>query len=113
MPEIKESFYYGQDFPLDSPEVKAGRFNCGPNIYPESLGDNFRSTSNQYYESVYKLAQDVLTVLALGLGVGSDFFKDFATDALGTIRYFLTSIVSNFSNLNFVEERTELIYGCD
>lgn len=77
----------------------AGRFNCGPNIYPESLGDNFRSTSNQYYESVYKLAQDVLTVLALGLGVGSNFFEDFATNALGTIRYLLVSIVSSVPNL--------------
>jgi isopenicillin N synthase-like dioxygenase len=53
-PESKEGYYLGRDIPADSEEVKRGAFNTGPNLWPESLGEEFKDVCNEYFEEVYK-----------------------------------------------------------
>ena len=41
----------------------------------------------EYYHAVYELAKDVLSVIALTLGVDSRFFKPLTDEAVATMRY--------------------------
>lgn len=51
-PESKEGFYLGRELSLDHPDVRAGKFNCGPNLWPEELGREFRDVCMEYHERV-------------------------------------------------------------
>jgi isopenicillin N synthase-like dioxygenase len=86
LPEVKEGFYFSRDLAEDHPAFVARRFNCGPNYYPPALGDKFREVSDAYYIAIMKLAQEVLTILALTLNLKEDFFTDFMDEAVGTMR---------------------------
>lgn len=78
--DTKEAIYIGEDLSLDHPRVKAGEYNCGPNLYPEALGKPFQDTCMEYYYAATQLAKDVMTMLALGLGLEEKFFDDFCND---------------------------------
>lgn len=41
----------------------------------------------EYYHAVYELAKDVLSMIALTLGVDSTFFKPLTDGAVATMRY--------------------------
>lgn len=86
LPEVKEGFYIGRDLAEDHPAFVARRFNCGPNYYPPALGSKFKEITDAYYAAVFKLAREVLTVLALTLELEENYFTDFIDDAVGTIR---------------------------
>ena len=53
-PDSKEALYLGEHLPLDHPRVVAGEYNCGPNLWPEGLGDGFQETCMKYFYAVYK-----------------------------------------------------------
>ncbi|KAK5125689.1 hypothetical protein LTR85_011963 [Meristemomyces frigidus] len=73
-PETKEAIYFGEDLPLDNPRVMRRSYNCGPNLYPEGLGQPFKNTVTEYYDSAKAVAQEVMRALALGLGLEEDWF---------------------------------------
>ncbi|KAH8681917.1 MFS transporter [Xylariales sp. PMI_506] len=79
-PDNKEAIYIGEDLPLDHPRVLAGEYNCGPNLYPEVLGESFRKACTDYFNAATKLAQDVMDALAVGLGLDETYFHDFCGD---------------------------------
>ncbi|KAI9745430.1 MAG: hypothetical protein M1818_000964 [Claussenomyces sp. TS43310] len=85
-PESKEAYYLGRDLPVDHPDVKAGKFLSGPNLWPEVLGDEWKKVINEYYSRVLELGNAVLGVLALGLGLDEDFFLPFTDNGIGTLR---------------------------
>lgn len=86
-PDKKEAIYFGEDLPADHPRVVAGDYNCGPNLYPESLGQPFRDACTVYYKAALALAQDVMTALALGLGLEPTWFDNFVrVDPSATLR---------------------------
>jgi isopenicillin N synthase-like dioxygenase len=48
-PESKEGLYLGEDLPLDNPRVLRGDYNCGPNLWPKSLGKDFEDVCMEYW----------------------------------------------------------------
>lgn len=87
-PELKEGFYIGADLPTTHPYFLAKKLNSGPNIWPQAVNDeaSFKAHCTTYYDAVMSLAEDVLSVLALTLDLPEDYFKEFATDAVATMR---------------------------
>ena len=51
-PDLKESFYAGAEVAANDARVLAGRFNTGPNQWPETLPD-FRAVMQNYYQAAY------------------------------------------------------------
>ena len=49
--------------------------------------DDFRATSMEYYTQMHALARDVLAVIARTLGLKDDYFKEFTSGAVATLRY--------------------------
>ncbi|KAG9842165.1 Clavaminate synthase-like protein, partial [Aureobasidium melanogenum] len=49
--------------------------------------DDFRTTSMEYYNEMHALARDVLTVIAQTLDLKDDYFNEFTTGAVATLRY--------------------------
>lgn len=79
-PDNKEAIYIGEDLALDHPRVQAGEYDCGPNLYPEALGKDFRDTCMEYFFAARALAQDIFKAMALGLGLEETYFDDFTLD---------------------------------
>jgi isopenicillin N synthase-like dioxygenase len=88
-PELKEGLYIGEEIPEDHPYFLQKKLNSGPNQWPQKVSDKdeFRETTMDYYHAVFELAKDVLGVVALTLGVDSDFFLPLTTGAVATMRY--------------------------
>lgn len=86
--DLKEGFYFGRDLPLDNPNVIARKFGQGPNVYPTEVSDPnlFRKTIDMYHEALTKLAEDILRILAQGLGIAEDWFQDYAKDPVAVLR---------------------------
>ncbi len=84
-PDLKESFYIGQEVPADDPRVLAGRFNTGPNQWPSELPD-FRETMQAYFTAAHALAALVVRGLALSLDLPPAHFEPYLSDAAATLR---------------------------
>jgi len=84
-PDLKESFYLGQEIPADDPRVRAGRFNTGPNQWPQDL-PGFRATMEEYFAAAYQLAALLVRNLALSLELPEDHFDAYLDDAAATLR---------------------------
>lgn len=83
--DVKEGFYIGQDKPLDHPDVLNGKFNQGPNLWPETLPE-FRATMEQYQWELEGVAQLLMQGVALSLGLPEQHFTGFCHDAMTTLR---------------------------
>jgi len=83
-PDLKESFYLGEDVPPTDPRVQAGRFNTGPNQWPVLPG--FRAVMEAYYAQASALAHTVVRGLALSLALPEQHFDAYLTDASATLR---------------------------
>ncbi|KAL3426089.1 2og-fe oxygenase [Phlyctema vagabunda] len=88
-PDLKEGFYIGEEISKSHPYFVNKKLNSGPNVWPVGLNDvqEFQQTSMAYYKAMHALARDVLVVLAQTLGLGEEYFNDFTTDAVATLRY--------------------------
>jgi isopenicillin N synthase-like dioxygenase len=86
-PDNKEGLFVGRDLSLDHPLVKAGRYGCGPNLWPESLGIDFVEKSVRYYDAMLALSQDVMEAIGLGLGLDDKWFEALNQDAMAVMRY--------------------------
>ncbi|KAH8144861.1 uncharacterized protein LAJ45_11131 [Morchella importuna] len=87
-PDFKESIDFGPDYQPDHRYVQAKHAACGPNLYPASVTNPaaFRTTVDTYLAAALGLANDVLRVLALGLGLQEGYFEGFATDPVATVK---------------------------
>ncbi|RDW78050.1 MFS transporter-4 [Coleophoma crateriformis] len=87
MPETKEGLKIGKDLRPDDPDVLRGKFGCGTNPWPGSLGKEFQTTCMDYHHKMSQLAITILKILALGLGLDEDFFEEFCENSNGTLRF--------------------------
>ena len=84
-PDLKESFYAGAEVAANDARVLAGRFNTGPNQWPETLPD-FRAGMQNYYQAAYGLGATIVRGLALSLGVPVSHFDGYLKEAAATLR---------------------------
>ncbi|PNP38797.1 hypothetical protein TGAMA5MH_09020 [Trichoderma gamsii] len=80
-PDLKEGYYVSRDLPMDHPQVKAEKFAHGPNVWPESLGEDFRETCMDYLNRIVKLTEEVMRAMAMSLGYDADYFQEFCIGA--------------------------------
>lgn len=86
--DLKEGFYFGVDLPLDHPKVTAGKFNMGPNKYPQHVKDpaNFRRVVDTYFDSMRELSERLLRLLCRTLGTGDEWVSEFAETPIALLR---------------------------
>lgn len=84
-PDLKESFYIGQEVPADDPRVLAGRFNTGPNQWPADV-PGFRETMSEYFDAARALAERLVGALETSLDLPPGRFDDYMRDASATLR---------------------------
>jgi isopenicillin N synthase-like dioxygenase len=82
-PDLKEGFYIGPELAADDP--RAGKFNHGPNQWPESR-PSFRRAMETYRESMTELGHRLVRCLALSLDLPEDHLEAFCTDPMVTVR---------------------------
>ena len=68
VPDLKEGYYFGRQLPPDRRPMH------GPNIWPRQPAQ-LRALVTEWMELMEPLAQHVLALMAVGLGLGSDFFS--------------------------------------
>ncbi|HWF40357.1 MAG TPA: 2-oxoglutarate and iron-dependent oxygenase domain-containing protein [Candidatus Acidoferrales bacterium] len=85
-PDLKESFDYGFDLPLDDPDVAAGRPLHGPNRWPDLPW--FRTAAEAYFESTMTLGRNLLRFVALSLGQPEGFFLPWCQKPMVLTRLF-------------------------
>jgi len=79
MPDQKEGIYFGLDHPLDHPRVAAGTPLHGPNQFPTDARD-LRVAVREWLATMRTIADAVMSGIALGLGIPSDWFARNLTD---------------------------------
>jgi len=84
-PDLKEGFYIGEELGDDDPRVQQGRFNQGPNQWPESL-PQFQDTMMRYFDVMNELSSRIMTGLALSLELPRTHFADFCRQPMSTLR---------------------------
>ncbi len=67
--DLKEGYYFGRELPVDRRPMH------GPNIWPTEPA-TLRPRVTEWMEIMEPLAQHVLSLMAEGLGLGDDFFRN-------------------------------------
>ncbi|KAL8963568.1 MAG: hypothetical protein Q9193_000191 [Seirophora villosa] len=80
--ESKEGFYVARDLPLNDPAVLNKKFGHGPNLWPESLGPEFRETCMEYLNQVINLAEKVMQALAIALEIPQHYVDEFCANPM-------------------------------
>lgn len=83
--DLKESFFFGEELPMDDPRVVRGLYDHGPNQWPDEL-PGFRPVMYDYYKHMVVLNETLLDGLALSLGLPDAFFGPFKKAAMCPIR---------------------------
>ena len=84
-PDLKEGFYIGEELPDDHPHLVTGKFNFGPNQWPDDLPE-FRAAMMAYYDDMLGLGALIMRGMALSLDLPEDYFEPFCTDPLTGLR---------------------------
>ncbi len=73
-PDYKEFYTMGLELPEDDPDVVAGEPLRGPNNWPSDR-PGLRRAMTTYYEEIGRCGADLLTCVAVSLGLAPDFFR--------------------------------------
>jgi isopenicillin N synthase-like dioxygenase len=73
-PDRKEGIYFGTELGPDDARVRAGVPLHGMNLYPAMSG--FRDSLLAYMDEVTTVGQLLLSAIAVGLGLGADYFLE-------------------------------------
>ncbi len=84
-PDLKEGYYIGPEHGADHPRVLAGMFNHGANQWPVQRS-NFRPVMMSYLDVMLELSARMMTGIALSLDLPEDYFKNYTTDVMATVR---------------------------
>ena len=84
-PDLKEAFYCGLELPDDHPCARRGWRSFGHNQWPSALPD-FRTHMLAYHAALRPLADRILTLIALSLDLGEDWFEPFFDMPTATLR---------------------------
>lgn len=84
-PDQKEGYYIGVEVPADDPRVLAGKFNHGPNQWPEGL-PGFRPAAERYFALMTAFGTRLMQAMALSLDLPRDWFAGYTTDPMCTLR---------------------------
>jgi len=84
-PDRKEGYYIGLELDESDPRVVAGRFNRGPNVWPEGRV-GFRPAMKAYFAALQDLGERLMQGMALSLNLPEDHFKPFCKDPMATLR---------------------------
>ncbi len=80
-PDYKEFYTIGLELPEDDPDVLAGEPLRGPNNWPADR-PGLRRAMSRYYAEVGRCGADLLSCVAVSLGLDRDFFRDKYTKRL-------------------------------
>ena len=86
-PDLKESFEYALDLPLNDPDVAAGLPLHGPNRWPADL-PWLRSAAEAYFSETMALGKRLLRVFAVSLGLEEGFFLQYTSKPMVQTRLF-------------------------
>lgn len=84
-PDLKEALDFSLELPLDDPDVLAGKWLYGPNIYPTNL-PGFQDAMECYYDELRQLGSKIFRAFALALNLPETFFEDKITKPLAQLR---------------------------
>ncbi|MFI8480807.1 isopenicillin N synthase family dioxygenase [Pseudomonas sp. NPDC078700] len=84
-PDLKEGFYIGVHLDEDNPRVLAGRFNQGPNQWPQGVPE-FKAVMEAYFAAAFEVSALLMRGLALSLDLAEDHFDPLMMDASATLR---------------------------
>lgn len=85
-PDLKESFYIGEEVPASDSRVAAGWFNTGPNQWPADDLGGFRETMNSYFQAAHALGVLVTRGLEQSLDLPERYFDGYLEGAASTLR---------------------------
>ncbi len=74
-PDYKEFYTMGLELPEDDPDVLAGEPLRGPNNWPADR-PALRTAMTRYYEEIGQCGADLLSCVAVSLGLDRGFFRD-------------------------------------
>jgi isopenicillin N synthase-like dioxygenase len=84
-PDVKEGYLAGEDLASDHPAVQNDPVNIGPNQWPEQL-PQFKQVMTTYTEEMKRISGMVMAGLALSLDLPEDYFEDFCSMPILTLR---------------------------
>ncbi|NIZ08425.1 isopenicillin N synthase family oxygenase [Pseudooceanicola sp. HF7] len=85
LPDRKEGYYIGEELTPRDPRVTAGKFNQGPNQWPQDL-PGFRPTMMAYFSALSTLGETLMRGMALSLDLEEGYFSGFCEQPLATLR---------------------------
>jgi isopenicillin N synthase-like dioxygenase len=107
-PDQKEGLYFGSELPVSHPKVQAGVPLHGANLFPDI--PRFRETVLEYMQALTELGHNLMTGMALSLGLTADYFRQrFTEEPITLFRIFHYPTVENRDASWGVGEHTD--YG--
>jgi isopenicillin N synthase-like dioxygenase len=86
-PDLKESFEFAFDLPLDHPDVKEGLPLHGPNQWPQNY-PALKEASEQYFDAAIGLGRKLLRLFAASLQLDETYFSQYYRSPMVTCRLF-------------------------
>lgn len=80
-----QGFQIGRPLADTDPNVIAKRVMCGPNKWPQGI-DGFKSTSEEYIETMRQLSLQLLGLIAEGMGADTAWLSEISTKEASAIR---------------------------
>ena len=85
--DLKESYEYALDLPLDDPDVIAGLPLHGPNRWPDDM-PWLRAAAEAYFDATLALGKRLLRLFAVSLDIPPDYFLQYTKKPMVQSRLF-------------------------